>query len=877
MNFFKNLVFVNLNRLLLLLIAVTLIILTGCNYFESEQTKINNALNLYNEAHFYKSIILTKKILQSNPKSCEARILLGKNQFAMVSFSDALESFNKVKQLGCKSNQLFPYYVKTLLYLNRLDEAKALYSDPGFNSDINKPENILLEGDIYFVQKNYEKAKEFYTEYYTMTHNLAENCLSQTKLSALKNDYQKVLQNSSTCEETYTAKDFNIDQSRYLRAIAYINTKANNEAISTLNTLLSGYSNKKDPNLKIQASFLLMRLFLAEKDIDNASIMADKLLKFVAAPEIYHVKGLKAERDKHYDIAEQQFLAALKLNPRYKPSLMELANLKYKEGNVEQARYYAGKIDSITGKNEFSERLEDLLSIKYMREGDLDAIINKLPHDKNSDSLQSKYILALAYAKKGDSNNTWKIFGELEKKIGNSETSELLKARLYMVLGENNSAEDIFNKYVKKDNEYAMLGLSQLYIQETRYDVAESLLKKGLNNKQIKYNATLLLAELYSKTDRKEKIIDLLNQQIHAEPKNTAYKLLLARVYYNFKNYQNAINLSNQIINSSNDNGAYIIKANSYIRLNDISNAKLVLNDLVKSYPKNAYAYLMLAYIANKESDNDSAMSYVDKALAQDPLYINAIYAKLQLLLEQKKSQDALDFAKSSSALFNENSIKNMLFGFVYSKIGDKKNAYLNYTAALNSGVQDIRVALRVYGLSHELNGETQAVNELDRFLGNHHKPENAFYAANYFMKQKNFDLAEKYYELLVKENKNNAVVFNNLAWLKLHRNENQAALDYANKALALAPHSAAIMDTMGQVLLQLGEYDKAGSYLLTASQKLTNNPGVKYHLALFYYHKNNLEKSKNLLSEIENSDFEERSAAKELLMKINNNPVSDK
>ena len=108
------------------------------------------------------------------------------------------------------------------------------------------------------------------------------------------------------------------------------------------------------------------------------------------------------------------------------------------------------------------------------------------------------------------------------------------------------------------------------------------------------------------------------------------------------------------------------------------------------------------------------------------------------------------------------------------------------------------------------------------------------------------------------------------MAWLNLEQGKNTEALNYANKALAIVPNSPAIKDTMGLVLLKSGDYDRAGTYLLSAYKQLSNVPSVKYHLALFYFHKNNYEKSRDLLHDIVDVKFTEQLDAQKLLAAVN-------
>lgn len=847
------------------------LMLGACGYFESEQTTLNKAKKLFDDNQFNESIVFAKKVLQSNPQSCDARIILGQNQLAKYSLLDAQESLSKAKNQNCKTVPLFHLLVKNFIYKNQLKEAKDLYTDEYFAFATNDPESIQLKGDLYFLQRDIEGAREQYEKYYSLTKNEAINCLDQVKLAAIKNSIQEIIQQSLKCESLFAEdKNFDFDQSRYLRALAQLNAKEEDSAIATLNTIIENYANKKDPNIKIQSEFILLKLHLAKRHVDDAAKMANALLEYIASPEIYHAKGLKAEKDNRPDLAEQNFLNALKLNPRFTPALLELANLKYKEGNIEQAKYYTGKADAISGKSTFSNQLDEMLAIKSLREGDFDSIISKLPNNKNTENVRSQYILALAYAKKGDSTNAWKVYKDIEKNIASTEKSELLKAKIHADLGNYSEAESIYKKYAKASTAFAVVGLTQVYMQQKKFADAEMLLKEVFNKSKDKYSPVILLIELYSTAGQREKIFSLLDQLIKSEPNKYQYKSLLAKVYYKYGMYEKVIAVTDDILAKNiNDEESKVLKANAYLQMGNNGAAKDVFSQIVNKQPKNAYAHLMLAFIANKESNKELALIELNKSLEADPRYVAAFYAKIDLLLDMKQDKEALKFAQSAPKVFNDKQTDYLILGHAYRKLGDTRNAYLNYQEAIRNGNNDIKVAILNYELSSSVNGKETAVKELTQFIDKYNSLENIFYAGNYFMAQQDYDLAEKYYLSYISKNKSNPAVFNNLAWVALEKNKKPDAITYASSAYSLAPNSPEIMDTLGYALLVSGDYDKAGSYLSGAYQKLSNNPSVIYHLALYYYHTNQSEKSKALLLEIGDTQFAEKDDAKNLLSTI--------
>lgn len=86
-------------------------------------------------------------------------------------------------------------------------------------------------------------------------------------------------------------------------------------------------------------------------------------------------------------------------------------------------------------------------------------------------------------------------------------------------------------------------------------------------------------------------------------------------------------------------------------------------------------------------------------------------------------------------------------------------------------------------------------------------------------------------YEVLVRQNANNAVALNNLAWL-YHVEGDARAEDTARRAYEIAPNSAAIADTYAWILVGKGRAGEGRDILKAAMEAPRVPPEVQYHYA---------------------------------------------
>ncbi|GAG58361.1 unnamed protein product, partial [marine sediment metagenome] len=131
---------------------------------------------------------------------------------------------------------------------------------------------------------------------------------------------------------------------------------------------------------------------------------------------------------------------------------------------------------------------------------------------------------------------------------------------------------------------------------------------------------------------------------------------------------------------------------------------------------------------------------------------------------------------------------------------------------------------------------------------------------------------ARAMYEKALEINPDFAPAANNLAYLLAQTDEDpDRALRLAKKAKAQLPDDPGIADTLGLALIGKGYYPTAISELNDASEKLSQNPTVFYHLGLAHWRSGDKEKALEALSKAldMNQDFPEKEKTRKLLRVI--------
>ena len=126
-------------------------------------------------------------------------------------------------------------------------------------------------------------------------------------------------------------------------------------------------------------------------------------------------------------------------------------------------------------------------------------------------------------------------------------------------------------------------------------------------------------------------------------------------------------------------------------------------------------------------------------------------------------------------------------------------------------------------------------------------------------------DRAIGHYELLTKQQKPNAMVLNNLAWLYLQAKDGRAEAT-AKSAYELVPGDARIADTYGWILVKQGKAD-AGLRILQQAAATANAPdAVRYHYAAALAHSGQQEQARQALQRLVSANGPDSGEVRRLL-----------
>ncbi len=282
----------------------------------------------------------------------------------------------------------------------------------------------------------------------------------------------------------------------------------------------------------------------------------------------------------------------------------------------------------------------------------------------------------------------------------------------------------------------------------------------------------------------------------------------------------------------------------SYAHLLLLSSDYNQLIELVKKYP-NDYEFELSTAVSllqnNHEAEAEVLLTKLAK-LPQDDAENGTIPQKALLLLsevslENKKYEEALALAdrvvgsmKPAALIQKAN---------VYSH-EDKHKEALEVLKQVdpgdNSAVAE-EVAAVESRLIAELNGDTEALKTLEKYLQKYPESKSLFYEAAMIAERLDLiSMAENYLKRALEIDPNFANAYNSLGYTLLERtNRLKEAGEYIRKAYQLDPSNPYILDSMGWLSFKEKKYTEAIGYLNDALQ-LLESEDIMLHLAEAYW-----------------------------------------
>jgi putative PEP-CTERM system TPR-repeat lipoprotein len=423
----------------------------------------------------------------------------------------------------------------------------------------------------------------------------------------------------------------------------------------------------------------------------------------------------------------------------------------------------------------------------------------------------------------------------LEKQQGDNPQVHNLKGIVYMMKGDNANARAAFDKAVELQPTFfpAVTNLSRLDLQDNKPEVAKQRFEKVLEKDKNNYGAMAALGELALLQKHTDEATSWFEKASNANPDAVAPAVKLGMHYLHTNQPQKALTLARKYLTANPTNPDLLeLQGQAQVASKDPSAALETYSKLVNVLPKSAPAQLRLASVHMLLKNEAAAAADLKRAVELQPDFIPARLAQIELALRSHRNDDALALARQVQKLNDKLPVGYAVEGDVLMVQNKPAQALPAYEKALSISKSPEMLVKIVQVMTMSGKGK-EAQARAAQWLKEH--PNDALvsmFLADRSLASKDFKPAISLLENVLKQNPNNPVALNNLAWA-YQQEKDPRALGTAEQAFKVAGDNPGVMDTLGWMLVEQGNTARGLPLLQKASGLAPDSPEIRYHLAV--------------------------------------------
>lgn len=481
--------------------------------------------------------------------------------------------------------------------------------------------------------------------------------------------------------------------------------------------------------------------------------------------------------------------------------------------------------------------LRTSLGMSRLNQGDTAKGIGELERATELDPKSDRALSALVQAELGlkHYDKALAAVNKLETLKADDPQTYNLKATVLLNKGDVPGARAAFEKALQVKPTFfpAAANLAKLDMIEKKPDAARKRFEAILEKDKKNFGAMAALADLAMLDKRPEEATTWLEKAQAENPDAIPPVLKLGAHYLGTKQEKKALTLARKFQTTHPTSPELMdLLGQAQMANNDPQGALDSYSKLVNLTPKSALAQMRLAEVQGALKNDAGAAESLRKANALQPDMLQARVAQVGLATRRGRHDEALALTRQLQQDIPGSPVGFLLEGDLHlaqkkpalaAAAYDKAYAITKASAILLRSAQ----AQRQAGKEAEANArvaQAAKANPDDMQL--------AMYMAETQLAAKDYKAAAALLEKVVKRVPNNGPALNNLAWA-YQQLKDPRALATAEEAFKVAGSNAAVMDTLGWMLVEQGNTQRGLPLLQKAATAPAATPEIRYHLAV--------------------------------------------
>lgn len=861
---------------------------------QSPESLIVSAKQYLDKRDYNAAVIQLKNVLQAAPHNGEARLLLGTALLQARDFAFAESELQRALDLGQPPDAVVPALARAMMEQGEYARLLTEFGARKLSSARAEAELAVLIGQAHLrlgqseqADLSYRTALKAQAEYAPARLGMAMIAAATGQRGEAMKITDSVLAAAPDLADAYLLKAdllgsdgdlagarkvlekaVEVDATHLPARTALAQVLIANKALEHAATQIEA-ARKLAPG-DLTASFLTALLELERGDMEKARTSAAQVLKYAPGHVPTRVvAGALELRSKHLASAETHLREALSKAPDHSGARRLLVEVHLQSGhparalqvlrplltsaeikdpwvamlagetylangdNKRAAVYFTSAAGADTARTQAQTRLGQLA----LARGDLNEGLALLESaSEHAESVRADLSLISVHLERNEFDKAMAAAQVLERKQPKNPLSHFMLGTVNLARKDGVAAREGFEKALQLQPTYipALYSLANVDLQENKPADArkrfEALIAKEPRNEQ----GYLGLADVQRRSGSPTaEVAATLQRGLDFNPQAADVWLAMASLHLNAGSAKEALKFAREAVAAiPNEPRLLSTLASALEATGNVNEAIETLVKLSAIEPHSAQPLVQLAVLHSRRQEFDLALDALRRAQGAAPDDRNVRVRLVMTLKAARKFDEAINEAKAiqkSEPTFSGGYVAEAEVHAAQKKWRDAERA-LGEALKVDPRSGDVATQLHFVLLQAGKTGDAEAFAR--KWLV--HNPKDAsmrLYLADRARAAKQMKAAFSLYHEAIDLQPDNPFALNNMAFVAGELGDARA-VDYAERAVKLAPNNAAILDTLGIILVNKGEVAKGFEYLDKARALAPNSLALRLSYA---------------------------------------------
>jgi putative PEP-CTERM system TPR-repeat lipoprotein len=520
-------------------------------------------------------------------------------------------------------------------------------------------------------------------------------------------------------------------------------------------------------------------------------------------------------------------------------------------GDFERSsKYFARQV----AKSPDDARAMTRLGISRLAEGEIDRGLNDLGEASqlDADLSYADFARVTAMLSEHKFDEALQAQAELEKKLPNNPLTYNLRGGIMIGKGDLAAARAAFRKALEINPDFlpAATNLARLAFRDGKADEARKIYLDMLGRNPKRADVLMSLADLEQAAGGDAELIrKYLEGAVEAGPRLISPKVRLVDFLLAQNKRTEALTVARDAQSVAPEHPGVLRSMGHALMANgDFEQAVTSFQKRADLLADNGTAFLDLGralYMAGNERAAEQALK---RSKSLNPQLLDSYRLLVAIAMKDKRFDDAERLAKELQTGDPKSGLGYLFEGDVMAARGDWKKALPIFEKSYKLS-PNVLTAVKLHSALVRSDKAAEADKVAAEWMAGHADDLTMkAYLAEYALANKHYDRAYQLYLEIAAQAPDRPSVLNNLAWVASQRNDPKA-IDFARRALALAPESPAILDTAGMIEVAQGDVDAGVRKVEKAVQLAPKAPAIRINLAKAYIKAGRKDDARNLLN----------------------------